>query len=163
MFLFIAALWLLFSFIPPAIAEKKGNGRTLPFLVSIFLSPVVGLLVAMAEPANKARLELQSVQRGEMKHCPYCIQLVHPAASICPHCRQSLLAKTPPASTAFFTEPPAEKNRKWRVSHEGKEIGEMSKSLIQRKVRFGELDVVDDLYFDPTTCEWVPLGVLVDR
>ena len=33
---------------------------------------------------------------------------------------------------------------------------------IERRVRDGELDPVDDHYFDEATGEWLPLGVLVD-
>ena len=53
-------------------------------------------------------------------------------------------------------------SRKVRVARRGEDLGLLSIALIQRKVLAGELDVVDDHYFEPATNEWIPLGVLVD-
>ncbi|TLP47203.1 MULTISPECIES: SHOCT domain-containing protein [Cohaesibacter] len=50
----LVVLWLLFALIPGFVASGKGNSFILYFLVSLVLSPIVGLIIALIVPGKTA-------------------------------------------------------------------------------------------------------------
>lgn len=72
----ILLFWLGFSVLAGAIYRNKGRSFWIAFLVSVVLSPLIGIILAVAS--------------GPARRCPYCNEAIHPAAAICPHCRSSL-------------------------------------------------------------------------
>ena len=86
----IILFWLFFSVIIAVYASKKGHNAVSTFVISIFLSPVVGFLVTVVRDANHEALEADSIAKGKQKKCPYCAELVKAEAIICKHCGKDL-------------------------------------------------------------------------
>ncbi|CAH0534634.1 hypothetical protein VST7929_02584 [Vibrio stylophorae] len=51
--MFIFIIWIIFAVVVGAIAKGKGLSGIGFFLLSILLSPLIGLIVALVIPANK--------------------------------------------------------------------------------------------------------------
>ena len=82
--------YFVFCFVAAAIAHNKGNSAALTFLLSLLGSPLIGIIVALVQKPNNAKLEKQSLKSGQDKRCPYCAELVKQAAKICKHCGNSV-------------------------------------------------------------------------
>lgn len=82
-------IWIIFSFIGGAIAHRKGNKFLSAFVVSLLLSPLIGIIVALAMAKNDAALEERKVKSGTHKRCPACRELIRRDARVCRFCRQS--------------------------------------------------------------------------
>jgi hypothetical protein len=63
------------------VAKNKGRSRPNWFLISIFVSPLLGLIAVAALP----RVESNNPQRGT-KLCPKCAETVKLGADVCRHC-----------------------------------------------------------------------------
>jgi len=74
-------VWLILCALPPTWAERKGHNGFVYFLLSFFLSPLVGLIV-VACISEKAR-----------KLCPYCRQVIDIHASVCGFCGKDLVKR----------------------------------------------------------------------
>lgn len=79
-------LWILFCFFAAYVASSKGNSGIAVFFISLFLSPLIGLLVALINKPNASYLELIKIQNGTAKRCPACAELIKPQAKICHFC-----------------------------------------------------------------------------
>lgn len=153
----IIIVWLLLCCLAVKIAEGKGRSGLKAFLLAFFLSPLVGILVAVLLSPNSAQVRSQKLATGTLKQCPYCAELIQRAASVCPHCRKELF-------TASAAAAPKAKRRaaSFNVAKNGADLGPMSIGQIRSQVAKGELDTIEDHYFDTELNEWTPLGVLVD-
>lgn len=79
-------LWIAFCFVAGVIADRKGRSGGWAFLLSFFLSPLIGIVVALLLRPSQKRLEKQALASGEVKKCPYCAELIQAAALKCKHC-----------------------------------------------------------------------------
>lgn len=86
----IAFFWFIFSCVASAIATNKGRFGFGYFLLSIFLSPLVGIACALAASKNVAYLEQQQINNGSMRRCAYCDEPVRVEAIKCRHCGSEL-------------------------------------------------------------------------
>ncbi|MES2572965.1 MAG: hypothetical protein V4710_23280 [Verrucomicrobiota bacterium] len=95
----VLVVWLLLCFLASTIADKKGRSGIGIFLLSVFLSPLVGILVTLILSPNTKVIRDRQLATGSLKQCPYCAELVQMAAILCPHCRQELVIPSfsPPA------------------------------------------------------------------
>jgi hypothetical protein len=86
---FIVIAWLVLCGAAAAYASNKGRSGVGIFFLSVFLSPVVGFIVALVmEP------HLQKIAEAKgMKKCPECAQFVQPDARTCPFCKKDLEAE----------------------------------------------------------------------
>ena len=75
--------WIAFSFGVAHIAGKKNRSRAAFFWLSVFLTPVVGLLVALSISNGSPKLNKRS-------GCPYCKEEILMDATICRHCKKEL-------------------------------------------------------------------------
>ena len=82
--------WIIFSCIAGAIARNKGNSFAGAFFVSILLSPLIGILIALVQKPNNAAIEKEQLGSGTMKKCPYCAEIVKREATVCKHCGRSI-------------------------------------------------------------------------
>ncbi len=74
----ISVLWLVLCYAVAAYAGKKGRSAVGFFLLSLFLSPLIGFLFVAASPTDPRRLGL--------KQCPQCAEWVQPSALKCRFC-----------------------------------------------------------------------------
>ena len=74
------------------VAENKGRSLLGFFLLSFFLSPIVGIICALLAAPDNAQLALREIAAGNMRTCPYCTEAVNAAAIICRYCRSELPA-----------------------------------------------------------------------
>lgn len=85
--------WVVLSFVAGLIAAVKGRSGFGYFLLSLVLSPLVGLLLAIALPKVEqpppAPVAGHPVE-GTRIACPQCAELVLPAAKVCRFCGHRL-------------------------------------------------------------------------
>lgn len=71
-------IWLLGTAIVTFIGKQLGHGALKPFIVSLILSPAIGLIVVLLSSAPS-------------KKCPKCAETVKPEALKCKHCGHEFL------------------------------------------------------------------------
>ena len=76
----IIFFWFLCAIIASIIGSKKGEA-CLSFIIGLFLGPF-GILVALSGKGNR-------------KDCPYCRELIHQDATVCPRCQKEQNLKEP--------------------------------------------------------------------
>ena len=82
----IVILWFILSCVAGIIASNKGRFGLGYFLLSIFLTPLIGLLCALAAGKNVAQIEKRQIHNAEMRRCPCCAEIVRTQAIKCRHC-----------------------------------------------------------------------------
>lgn len=88
-------LWILFSMFVADVGKKRVIGYWSVFWLSIFFSPVIGLIIALASPITTlvsppvtkvVTVESENDIIGTQKVCPDCAEDVKEAALKCKHC-----------------------------------------------------------------------------
>lgn len=80
--------WFIFSFIAGVIADSKGRFGIGYFFLSLILSPLVGLILAVALPAVSKN---DGPSPKTHVRCPDCRELVLKDARKCKHCGCALI------------------------------------------------------------------------
>ena len=86
----IIFFWLILSIVAGVIASGKGRSGLGFFLLSIVLSPLIGIICALAAGRNERALERGLVNSGDMRKCPSCAELVRQEAVKCRFCGEAL-------------------------------------------------------------------------
>ena len=87
--MFYFFLWILCVFATPVIAENKGKGFLTSMVAAILLGPLA-LIWYLICPKNEEGIEKNKLLSEEAKKCPYCAELIKPAAKVCRFCGKSL-------------------------------------------------------------------------
>ena len=91
-------IWVLLSVAAGVYAANKGRSGMGCFFLSLFLSPLVGFVVALAMRPQERKI----AQARGMKQCPDCAEFVQPDAKICRFCRHEF--SETPSETPRMTE-----------------------------------------------------------
>ena len=83
----IFILWLALCGAAAYIASNKGRSGVGIFFLSFFLSPLVGIIVAVAMKLDETKV---AVAQGKKK-CPDCAEYVQPDAKTCRYCQHSFI------------------------------------------------------------------------
>lgn len=112
--------WFVFSFIAGVIADSKGRSGIGVFFVSVLLSPLVGIIYAIAiAPRDKVEQQI-TVAGGNSKDyrkCPHCAEAIRREATKCRYCGSEV---EPAPYNGFF-------------SSLGAAAGEMAKDIKTKK------------------------------
>jgi hypothetical protein len=63
--------WVAFSILAGVIASRKGRDFIQFFLLSLVLSPLIGIAAALVARPDTAELEKERIDSGESKRCPF--------------------------------------------------------------------------------------------
>ena len=73
-----------------AYADNRGRSGFGFFLLSFFLSPLVGIIIAMLLGPNQAAVDNAALQAGTSKKCPYCKEIIKADAVVCRFCGRDI-------------------------------------------------------------------------
>ena len=90
--------WLFFSVIAGVIASRKGRSGGGFFLLSILLSPIIGIVAALIAKPNVAEVENKEINSGLNKKCPFCAEIIKQEAKVCRYCGRDLPGSESPPS-----------------------------------------------------------------
>lgn len=93
---FIVICWLVLCAAVGFYAAGKGRSGVGIFFLSLFLSPLVGLVVALAMRPDEKKV---AAAQG-MKRCPECAEFVQPEAKICRFCQHKFTEEEQVAAEA---------------------------------------------------------------
>lgn len=88
--LFYLALWLGLCAVVGAWHHGRGYDFAGPFFLSVFFSPLAGVIFVLWDAPDLEELEERQIRAGRRRRCPACKEAIWDAARICPHCRVQL-------------------------------------------------------------------------
>jgi hypothetical protein len=91
----VFVLWLALSVVAGVIAGAKGRSGFGYFLLSVFLTPLVGLILAIALPKHEPSIKHPGpgdIAAGARVPCPQCAEQIVATAKLCRFCGYQLAA-----------------------------------------------------------------------
>ena len=83
-------LWILFSIFVGIAASGRGRSGFGYFLLSLLLSPIIGLIIVLVAGPNRQKIAAQAEASGELKKCPACAEHIKREAVKCRYCGTDL-------------------------------------------------------------------------
>src|SRR5262245_25293399 len=88
--------WTVLSLLAAFIARSKARSFKLFFLLSMVLSPLVGIPASIIVKTNKEKLDADAFATGKLRRCHACSALANWNAYRCPSCDADLEPTLPP-------------------------------------------------------------------
>lgn len=93
--------WLTFSVVAGVVAASRGRSGFGYFLLSLLLTPLVGLVLAVALPSKVPGAAGPADDAAARVACPQCAELILPSAKICRFCQSPVAL----AASSLSAEP----------------------------------------------------------
>ena len=82
-------LAVIAELIPAYIAWRKGRSFWGWWIAGTVMW-IIALPAALLASPNQAELDRRMLEKGEVRRCPHCKELVRVDATVCPHCRRDM-------------------------------------------------------------------------
>lgn len=82
----IIFLWVASYFIAGYIAKNKGRSFFGFFCLSIFLSPILAIVIAIFISPNQQKIEAREIRQRIKKKCSSCAEIIKSEAHVCRYC-----------------------------------------------------------------------------
>lgn len=83
----LSITWLTLCILVAAWHRGRGYDAAPAFFLSLFFSPLAGIVYVLWSGVDGAALDERLIQGKKKRRCPACAELVNPQAKVCPHCR----------------------------------------------------------------------------
>ena len=88
--------YILICVILAAIAHHQGKSWAIVMAVSVFLTPLGGIICLLLIKPDPYKIDAQKRKKLNMKKCPLCAEMVRSEATVCRYCGAQFVTSTLP-------------------------------------------------------------------